>query len=150
MNTCTEFDKYRDGELGADERNSFESHLAVCEDCRTKISLLNNLVCVLKLETSQPPDLSYRIARRAFRQGNTWDALVLSWLRPGPALATLTIMLALCSFLWLAPGSGKETAYSQYENLMEKADTLNLGNSLSQVPTDSELVLWLEQEVNSQ
>ena len=48
MRTCNVFDKYRDGELNSAERNEFEKHLAVCENCQTKTALLNNIVHVLK------------------------------------------------------------------------------------------------------
>jgi anti-sigma factor RsiW len=150
MRTCSMFDKYRDGELDASERSAFESHLAMCGDCRTKMSLLNGVARILRQEELHAPDLAERIARQAFRRGNSWDTLVVSWLRPGPALVVLTIVLVLFSFLWLMPGNQKMSAYSEYETLMEDADAVNLGESAAQVRNDSELVVWLEQEGNSQ
>lgn len=149
MHTCKLFDKYRDGELDPAERSEFESHLAACEDCRTKMSLLNNLVHILMQEEVRPPDLADRIARQAFQQSTSWDVLVVSWLRPGPALAALTIVFVLFSFLWLMPGNQQITTYSEYESLMDDADVINLGASVSQIRSDSELVMWLE-EGNSQ
>lgn len=150
MRTCKVFDKYRDGELNASERKEFESHLAVCEDCRTKMSLLNNLVHVMRQEELQPLDLADRIARRAFRHDSSWDALVVSWLHPGPALAALALVLVLSSFLWFMPGNRQRSIYSEYEKLMDEADAINLGVKASQVHNDSELVVWLEQEGISQ
>ncbi len=150
MRTCKLFDKYRDAELNASERREFELHLAACEDCRIKASLLSNLVHILKQEELRPLDLADQIARRAFQQGNSWDSLVISWLRPGPALGALTIMLILFSFLWLRPGNQPITTYSEYETLMDEADAVNLGANISQVRSDSELVMWLEEEGNSQ
>jgi predicted anti-sigma-YlaC factor YlaD len=150
MGTCNAFDKYRDGELTASEAGEFESHLAACEDCRAKMSLLNNLVHVLRQEESRPLDLADRIARQAFRRGNSWDSLVVSWLRPGPSLAALAIVVMLFSFLWLMPGGEPVNSYSEYEGLMDEADTINLGPSGTQVHSDSELVMWLETEGNSQ
>jgi hypothetical protein len=94
-----------------------------------------------------PLDLADRIAQRAFRQGYSWDALIISWLRPGPALATLAVMLVLFSFLWLMPGS-RQIVYSEYEKLMEEVDAINLEASALQIHNDSELVMWLEQEGN--
>jgi hypothetical protein len=147
MRICKLFDKYRDGEVDAVERSEFESHLAICDDCRTKISLLNNLAHILRQEELPPLDLADRIAQRAFRQGYSWDALIISWLRPGPALATLAVMLVLFSFLWLMPGS-RQIVYSEYEKLMEEVDAINLEASALQIHNDSELVMWLEQEGN--
>jgi anti-sigma factor RsiW len=150
MRTCKVFDKYRDGELNAAEREDFESHLAVCEDCRIKMSLLNNLVHVLKQEELRPMDLADRIARRAFRHDKPWDSLVVSWLHPGPALAALALVLVLVSFLWLTPGDKQISLYPEYEKLMEDADAINLEVKASQLDNDSELIVWLQQEGNSQ
>jgi len=150
MRTCDVFDKYRDGELDSAGRSAFERHLVVCAHCRTKTSLLNNLAHVLRQEKLQPLDLADRIAHRAFRRGEPWDALVVSWLRPGPAMAAVALMLVLFSFLWLMPGREPADSTSEYETLMDEADAINAGPSVSQVHTDSELVVWLEQEGNTQ
>jgi anti-sigma factor RsiW len=145
MRTCNLFDKYRDGELDAAARSEFESHLAACPDCRAKKFLLNNLVQILKREEIQPPDLAAQIARRAFRPDNSWDTLVISWLRPGPALTVLTLALVLFSFLWLTPGSQQASTYSEYETLMDETDAeINFAPDTSQARNDSELILWLE------
>jgi len=52
--------------------------------------------------------------------------------------------------LWLVPGTQPADSYSEYETLMDEADAINVGPSVSQVHTDSELVVWLEQEGNTQ
>ncbi len=148
MRTCDLFDKYRDGELESAKRSEFESHLSACEDCRTKISLLNNLVQALKLEEIQPQDIADRIARQAFLKNKSWDVIVLSWLRPGPVLAALSLALALFSFLWLLPGNGQVSAYSEYQRLMDEADSIN--QKATQIGTESALGIWLQQEGNSQ
>jgi hypothetical protein len=152
MRTCRLFDKYRDKELSPEEQERFEMHLADCVDCQTKKYLISNVAFVLKQEEAiVSPDLSRRIAFRAFSQKKTWDSLVISWLRPGPALATLTVALALFSFLWISLGRPSTTVnYTEYETLINEADSLNLSASISQVHTDSELMLWLEQDRNSQ
>jgi len=153
MRTCDLFDKYRDGELGSAEQSEFKSHLANCEDCRAKMSLLNNLVYILKQEESQPMDLANRIAQKAFLKDESWAALVVSWLRPGPAwAAAFGMMLVLFSFLWVMSGKQRFDMYSEYQKLMDDESAISLGTStsLSQVRTDSELMLWLAQGGNSQ
>ena len=150
MRTCKVFDKYRDGELNSVERREFEKHLAVCEDCGTKTALLNNIVHALKQEETHPVDQAERIARRAFRAGSSWDVLVVSWLRPGQALAALTLVLVLFSFLWIMPARQPINEYSEYQKFMDEADEILAGMSVSQVSSDSELVLWLKQEGYSQ
>jgi len=150
MSTCNVFDKYRDGELNSVERNKFEGHMTVCEGCRTRMTLLNNIVHVLKQEEMNPLDQADRIARQAFKSGNSWDALVVSWLRPGHALAALTLGLVLFSFLWIMPEKQQINPYSEYEKLMDEADEIALGMNVSQVSNDSELMLWLKQGGDSQ
>jgi anti-sigma factor RsiW len=150
MRTCDLFDKYRDGELGSAEQSEFKSHLAICENCRIKMSLLNNLVQILKQEEIKPLDRADQIARRAFQKDKSWDVLVVSWLRPGPALAALSLILALFSFLWLLPGNGKVSAYSEYQKLMDDADSITLNSGLSQVSNESALGIWLQMEGDSQ
>jgi hypothetical protein len=153
MHTCDLFDKYRDGELGSPEQSEFESHLAACESCRTKMFLLNNLVHILKQEESRPLDLADQIARKAFQKDESWASLVVSWLKPGTAwAAALSMMLVLFSFLWLMSGKQQFDMYSEYEKLMNDEAAINLeaSTSLTQVRTDSEVMLWLAQGGESQ
>lgn len=150
MNACRLFDKYRDGELTSAERSLFESHLVSCGDCRFKMSLLNNVVFILKQDEPQPADLAVRIARQAFQRSGSWDTLLVSWLRPSQALAALALLFAVFSFLWFAPVGRQKTLLSEYENLMNQADAVSLSTSLAQAGDDSEFVLWLQQEGNSQ
>jgi len=148
MRLCELFDKYRDGELGSVEQREFESHLAACDGCRTKIALLNNLVSILKLDESRPLDLADRIAQKAFQKDDSVASLVVSWLHPGPAwAAALGMMLILFSFLWFRSGKPQFDMYSEYEKLMnnESAITLETNSSLTQVRADSEVLLWLAQ-----
>jgi len=150
MKTCELFDRYRDKELDAAEGSRFETHLAACDDCRTKMARLNNLAYVLKRGVIPQVDLSEQIARRAFKEGRSWDILVVSWLRPWPAFATLALVLALFSFLWLAPNFRPVNNYSEYEKLMDEADAVNIESSISEVRNDSDLVIWLQQGGDSQ
>jgi hypothetical protein len=150
MRTCNVFDKYRDGELDAAGRKEFEQHLASCRECREKASLLNNIVGVLRQEEVRPLDLADRIARQAFKTRTSWDSLVAAYLRPGPAFAFLTLMLILFSFLWIMPQNRSINAYTEYQQLIDEAEAINLDASAYKVNNDSELVLWLEQEGYSQ
>ena len=79
----------------------------------------------------------------------SWDFLVISWLRPGTAFATLALIVVLFSFFWLAPNIRKVNTDSEYEKLMDEADAAGIGSRVSQLHTDSELVIWLQQEGNS-
>jgi hypothetical protein len=145
MRTCKLFDKYYDRELSPEERGRFESHLAVCTDCQTMKSLINNVAFVLKQEEmSAQPNLAGRIASRAFSKQRTWDSLIISLLRPAPALVTLTLALALFSSLWIFLNRQPITdSYTVYRNWMREPDTQNLGASLSQIREDNDLLYWL-------
>ncbi len=152
MRTCKLFDKYHDKELNPVEREQFEMHLAACPDCQIKRTLISNVAFVLKQEVVEAaPDLSRQIVSRAFSQTRTWDSMVISWLRPGPALATLTMALALFSFLWIF--LNRQTIpvnNTAYGILMGETYSQNLGASASQVREDNDLLLWLEQGSYSQ
>jgi hypothetical protein len=150
MNTCDLFDKYRDEELGVAERSDYSSHLVVCAECRAKMSLLDNVVHILKQDAIEPVDQAERIARQAFRQSRSWDTLVVSWLRPGPAFAALALTAVVFSFIWLMPGYRQINILTEYEKLMEEVDAIGLRTSISQTNNDSEFVAWLEQEGNPQ
>ncbi len=150
MKPCGFFDKYRDKELNQAEGKQFESHMELCPDCRSKRSLINNIAFVLKQDMTVAPDLAGRIALRAFSQKRTWDSLVISWLRPGPALATLTLAAVLFSFLWMLNRQTMLVNYSEYDVLMSEADSLDSSVSASQVRADNDLLIWLEQEKYSQ
>ena len=150
MKTCKLFDKYRDKELDDTERSRFEAHLAACDECRTKMARLNNLVSVLNRDRIRQIDLSEQIARKAFEEGRSWDILVVSWLRPGPAFAALALMFVLFSFLWLAPNFRGVNSYSEYEKLMDEADAVNIESSIADIRNDSDLVIWLQQGGDSQ
>ena len=96
-----------------------------------------------------PVDLSAQIAEKAFRQNKTWDALVIGWLRPGPAFAALALIFVLFSALWLVPNYQPTNAFSEYELLLDEANSVNMDSSISQVERDIELFVLLEQEVKS-
>ncbi len=150
MSNCNLFDKYRDGEMSCAERDSFESHLSGCADCRQKMALLNNIVQLARQQQPHPIDLAERIAGRAFQQGRSWDALVLSWLRPGQALAALVLAMVFFSFIWLTPIFRQVSVLSEYEELMNQADAILAGKSVLQANGTSEPVFWWQQEGDPQ
>ena len=151
MRLCDLFDKYRDGELDRVEKEDFEAHLAECADCRAKMSLLDNLAFILKQDPAiMPVDLSRQIAGKAFHQKKTWDALVIGWLRPGPAFAALALVCVLFSTLWLVPNYRQTSAFSEYEKLIDEANSMNLDSSISRVQKDMALIVWTEQGGKSQ
>lgn len=149
MKTCALFDKYRDGELGRVEREKFHSHLGDCTDCQGKMIFLDNLTLVLKKDPVVMTDLSGQIAKKAFQQNTTWDAILLGWLRPGPTFAALSILCLLFSALWIVPSYKPTNAFSEYERLMDEASAENMDSSISLIQSDAELVVWMEQEAKS-
>lgn len=150
MRICDLFDKYRDEELSVAERSEFESHLCTCAECRMRKSLLDHVVFLIRSEEVRPVDLADRIARRAFMRENSWASGVISWLRPLPAMAALTLVLILFSSLWMISGSGKMNTYSEYEQLIEEASAENLSTNLSTTGSENVMADWLEQEGTSQ
>jgi hypothetical protein len=151
MKICTLFDKYRDGELSGVEKREFEAHLAECSACRAKMSLLNNLTHILRQDPAvMPLDLSGQIARKAFQQNKTWDALVIGWLKPGPAFAALALACVLFSALWFMPNYQPSNASSEYQMLLNEANAITLDSSIQQIQSDTELISQLEQKVRSQ
>lgn len=139
---CALFDVYRDGELDDAARERFQSHLAGCPDCGSRLRMLDNLVFILKAEKIQPVDLASRIARRAFERAPAWDALIASCFRPKPAVAAAAAGVLLFAFLWLLPGNRTVSAYTEYEKLLNEAESSNLAGRLL-VQNDSELLLQL-------
>lgn len=150
MQSCSLFDEYRDGELSRVAAGNFEAHLAECAECRAKMTLLNNLAFILRQDPAvMPVDLSGQIAGKAFGQKKTWDALVIGWLRPGPAFAALALVCVLFSALWFVPNYQPISANSEYEKLMDKIETINLDNGIQKIQNDTELISVMEQEVKS-
>ncbi len=154
MSICELFDRYRDNELGSNDRKQFELHLDGCEECRARNLLLNNVVALLKSEEIRPLNLADQIARKAFQPETSWASDVISWLRPVPALAALLLVGVFLSSLWLMTGSRPVSAYNEYETLMEEADAGHIQalsqSTLSKAHSENDLILWLEQEGASQ
>jgi anti-sigma factor RsiW len=147
MDVCDFIDRYRDGELDERQRQLFESHLPGCSGCRLSVSILNNLVRSLNW---RPYDVSLReaqqIARQARRQRETWDLLVISWLRPIPAWTLLGLAIAFYSGLGLfSPGEPKSPTV-EYEALVREMESKGFGKQQPQLQSDADLLRWLEQQ----
>jgi hypothetical protein len=151
MKTCTLFDKYRDGELSRVEEEKFRSHLAECAECKVKTSLLDNLALILKKDPAfMQADLSVKIAKKAFQENRTWDAIVLDWIRPGPAFAALSLICIIFSALWIIPNYEPTSASSEFEKLLDTASAVNVDTGISQIQINTEMAVWLQEEVRSQ
>jgi len=141
---CGWFDRYRDGELGPAQREQYEAHMLACGECRTKTSLLNNIVFVLKQQELAISDsLPERTARRAFEKSGSWDDFLVSWFRPAPALYAFAVLLIVLSVMWSIPSLRRTNLYSEYETLMIESEPANLGGNAPQVYTDEDLTRWL-------
>jgi len=137
---CDSFNQYRDGMLSAEHKERYESHLAICPNCRARLLLLNNLVDSIRNQTDPiPATRAATIADRAFEKTGSWDILLLSWLRPLPVWSGLVALLILFAFLWTAPADGQLT---DYESLLTEASQ---ESSAMANLSDVELETWLEQ-----
>jgi anti-sigma factor RsiW len=137
---CDLFNQYRDGMLDAEQKKPFESHLATCQECRSRLFLLDNLVHAIR--NQYIPDSAAHpatIADRAYDKKGSWDILLLSWLRPLPVWSGLATLLILFTFLWAAPFGGQ---LSDYESLL--IETGQEGTATANL-SDAELETWLEQ-----
>ncbi len=147
MQLCDLFDRYRDQELGAADRQGFEAHLDACPRCREKTKLIDRVVDALRTEPAQAPiGFPERIARRAFSREEAWDAEVISLLRPKPALIALLVAVFFFSTLWLVPELNRTAIPGEFEALVNETYSLIPGSGVSQVHTDDELLSFLEQE----
>ena len=151
MSNCKWLDRYRDGELDDSQQKEFVRHLPVCENCRTWIAMLDNMVSVLRQETVQTVDLSDRIARRAFSQVasiTSWDSLLASWFRPRFTFATLGMTIALYAFVWFATGT-QTSGITEYERFLNQAEDANLAGTLL-TSSDSDYAVTLLQGWDAQ
>ncbi len=143
---CDRFDQYRDGSLDPEQQRQFESHMAGCQECRTRSILLNNLVSAVR--NRDLPDLVIRperVADNAFERCASWDVLFLSWLRPVPAWSALALLAILLSFLWAVPFAS-QTGNTEYEApLLIEVDQATQGANAETNLTDDQFELWLEQ-----
>jgi anti-sigma factor RsiW len=147
MRVCEWFDQYRDEDLNAAQREQFEAHLTGCPVCRARMALLDNVVCALRQSSADAPlGFSERIARRAFNQRKSWDLMVVSWLRPAPALIALIVTLFIFSSLWLIPGFRQTETVGEYEAVVNESYGVSPISSSGQIHSDDDLLNLLEQE----
>jgi hypothetical protein len=144
---CDLFNRYRDGTLDQEQKHQFESHLAACEECRTRLILLHNLVHFIRnqeiMDTAGP---SEQIADRAYEHSDAWDSRFLCWLKPAHALCGMAVLLIFVSFLWVGSLTQQPAAANDYELLFTGGDQ-SVG-TVANLP-DAEFESWLEQGVNA-
>lgn len=107
--TCTDYEvqigDYVDGELDARVQAALETHLAVCEPCRSVMEDLRVIrAASLTLESHTPsPHLWTRIAAavEAERQGPKWTLAPPQWLRQPLAAGVIVLVLA-AGISWMA------------------------------------------------
>jgi len=139
---CNSFNRYRDGMLDSEQTIRFESHLGECNLCRPRLLLLNNMVEAIRNQDMPVlKDLPGKITACAYEQGRSWDAMLLSWLKPVPAWSFAALVI-ITAFLWIAPFIQQSAPSSNYENLMTSID--QEGSTVSAF-SDAELENWLEQ-----
>ena len=147
MRLCDWFDRYRDGELGATQREQFRAHLAACLRCRERMALIESVVLALKpVPVDVPLGFPERTARRAMQYHSHWDTLVVSMLRPAPAVIALIIVILIFSTLWWTSGANRAEVPGEYEALVNETYSLIPGSSVGQVHMDDDLFGLLEQE----
>jgi predicted anti-sigma-YlaC factor YlaD len=147
---CRLFDRYRDGELDSFERAVFEAHLDACEDCRGFVKLLDNLAYTIrKMDAPLRFGFAERTAAAALRQTKSWDAVVISWLRPQGLWLAWALLLFLCCSVLLLTGSRYHDIHRGYEVLLTGSDNGGLGRDVAQIHNDEDLLRWLQQEGNN-
>jgi anti-sigma factor RsiW len=144
---CDLFNRHRDGMLDEEQKLQFESHLAACDECRTRLMLLNNLVHLIRdQEIADQAARSEQIAERAYEQSDAWDTIFLFWLRPAQAWSVLAVLLILLSSLWVGPFAQQPTTGNEYGSLLAADD--QAVSSVASLP-DAEFEIWLEKGGNA-
>ena len=139
---CNYFNRYRDRMLDPEQTFRFESHLEGCNLCRPRLLLLNNMVeAIRNQDIPVLKDLPGEITARAYEQDRSWDAMLLTWLKPLPAWS-FAALIVIVTFLWVAPFIQQSASSNNYEDLMTSID--QEGSTVSAF-SDAELENWLEQ-----
>ncbi len=128
---CTQFDQYRDGELDAGRRASFEAHLPGCDECLPRMRLLDNLARALEEgEPRIPAAFATRVAAQAFAGAQSWDRILLSWLplRHAWVAAALAVWI-FAALVWVSSRPASQT-YGKYETLVEESEKLVQGEKI--------------------
>ncbi len=147
---CKWFDRYRDDELDPSQRALFESHLETCASCRQALTLLDNVVrTIVAVDAPLNPSFARRTAALAFQPSRSWDAVLLSWLRPARAWPAWALLLILCASLLLSSFGKYGDPYAEYEVLLTGSENTGLGRDVSQIHNDEDLLRWLQREGNN-
>jgi anti-sigma-K factor RskA len=98
-----DFDLYALGALEGEEKQPFETHLASCTDCRSKLEEARGRVALLTFAAptvTPPPEVRERLlqkvrASRVTRREASRLLVLLRWLTPALALVCLFLLVAL-------------------------------------------------------
>jgi anti-sigma factor RsiW len=142
---CNWFDRYRDGELHPEQREQFEAHLITCNNCRQRNILLDNMIQALKMRPLPLPEVCpEHIARQAIQNCDSWDVVLVSWLKPISAWAAVALLLMVSALLWVLPAMPATSAYPEYEALMMGLDPNGSIENTPLTQADEDLITWLE------
>lgn len=144
MNACERLRQsgaYHDGELSGQERRSFETHLAGCEQCRAEcaqLAALSRLMAAARIPDMSPETLA-RLRENAV---SAPDRVVL---RLAERLIGVAATLAVAAFGWLAAGPGSNESLATDAGWLEAAVTSTDAETVS---SDMEQVTqWMAQEL---
>ena len=144
---CKWFDRYRDGELNQSRRALFESHLVSCADCRQALTLLDNVVrAIAAVDAPLRPAFAQNTTAVAFQSSRSWDALLVSWLRPARAWPAWALLVVLCASLLLFSFGKYGDVYADYEVLLTGSENGAFGRDMARIRNDDDLLRWLQQE----
>ena len=152
---CRDMEKrlvsYLDGKLPAAERRQFETHLALCADCRERAEGFRSLWCVLDELPPLTPSPAFDSRVRDRVQQEPSRAGFWSWIVPSPRLAFAVTALLIAS-IWLSsfqparvtvthPPAGtaiqnNEAEFGMIKDLpvLEDYDVLTSFDALSELP----------------
>ncbi|HEY3129518.1 MAG TPA: zf-HC2 domain-containing protein [Acidobacteriota bacterium] len=147
---CKWFDQYRDGELNHSQRALFESHLDSCVECRQALTLLDNVArAIAAVDAPLRPAFARDTATVAFQPSRSWDALLVSWLRPARAWPAWALLVILCASLLLFSFGKHGDAYADYEVLLTGSENSAFARDMAQIRNDDDLLRWLQQGGNN-
>lgn len=140
--TCRLFNQHRDGMLSPEQKVQFETHLATCDECNRRLSLLTHIVHILRNQeipaATRAPE---RTADAVYEATGSLDIFLLSWLKPLPVWSGLAVLLILFSFLWVLPFAGESLPADDYEYLF--AESSQQESTITNLSDDA-LETWLE------
>jgi anti-sigma factor RsiW len=139
-------DRYRDDELNPAQCLEFENHLQECEECRSTVGLLDSIVKIIEaVDVPLRLHFAERTAKAAFSQSKTWDAVMLSLLRPARVWAAAALLFLAVSWFMKPILFVPSDAERDIEVLLSGSES-EFAGELGRIQTDEELLSLLQQE----